>query len=130
MRWDVLPRNLMGRDAGAPSLGVIDAVIMPGAEREGTRRALGVVGDVGGVGREERLVMLVDAGGDVRPPEKSLHVGGAVVDARLELEQGTTGMKTNAVHALHARHRVVLRKPGRDGAVFRFFKVHVGRHES
>ncbi len=124
-----LARLFGGRHAVAGAGGVIHAVVTSGRKREGVGRALGVVGDVGDVRWEERLVMLVDARGDIGPPEKSLHVGRAVTEAGNDLESRATRAQAHAVHAFQARHRVVFTKPDGYGAVGVIFNRHVGRHE-
>jgi len=85
--------------------------------REFGHRALGMVGDEAHVVGEERLVMLVHAGGDVRPPEEGLRVAAAIVEADFQFEIGAPGAQADAMHTLHARHGIVIATPHGDGAI-------------
>ncbi len=100
-----------------PARAVINAVVISRAKRVGAHRPLGMVGHVGSVRRKKRLILLVHPRGDVGPPEKSLNIGGAIVDADLEFDVTLARMQADAVHAFHASHRFVLCKPDGDGAV-------------
>ncbi len=108
---------------------VIDAVIRVVGDGERRHRAHGVVGDVADVGREERLVLVVDEGGDVGPPEERLGERGAVVEAGAEFDERGSGAEADAVHAFEAVERVVLAHPDGARAVFLIFDVDVGGHE-
>ena len=108
---------------------VVDPVVSPRRARERAHRPLGVIGDVGGIGREKRLVVPVDAGRDIRPPQKRLHVGRAVVGADLHLEQRATGVETDPVHPFHAGEGIVFREPHRHRAVGVVLDGDIGRHE-
>src|SRR5207249_7655582 len=61
--------------------------------------------------REKTSIGFVNARGDVGPPKKCLHKGRAVVHANFEFEICTPWMQTDAVHALHPGHRIVVAAP-------------------
>ena len=96
---------------------VVDAVVRAARHREARHRALRVVGDIGHVGREERLVPVVDAGGDVRPPQERLGQRRPIDEPHPHLDQRRVGMDRDPVHALHPVHRLVLAAPHRHAAV-------------
>ena len=113
MRWLKLPGHFGRRHAFAPAFAIVHAVVMAFAKRilaHGTSR---VVGHVIDVRREEALVGLMDARGDVGPPEKRLHPRGAVVGADFEFEIRLAWMQANTVHALHATQRIMVAAPNR-----------------
>ena len=114
---------------GADPRGVVDVVVGAVGAGEGGDGAPGVVGDVVHVGGEERLVLLVRARGDVRPPEEGLHVVGAVVQPRPELDEAAVGGERDAVHPFHAREGVVVAAPDRHGSVVVGLDVGVGGQE-
>ena len=97
--------------------GVVHAVVRAIGPREGGDRPARVVGDVTHVGREERLVVLVRACGDVRPPQEGLRNVRAVREACLEFDQRRVAAQADAVRAAHALHRVQVAVPHRDRAV-------------
>ena len=88
-----------------------------------------MIGDIADVSRKEALIVLVDSGRHVRPPEKSLHKGGAIVEPDLQLEQSRTRTQAHAMHAFHPVHRLVLAKPHDAAAVSLILDGEVHRHE-
>ena len=108
---------------------VIHAVIMIRTQRESAHRPLRMVRHVTRVLWEKRLVLLMHPGRDIRPPEESLHVIGAVVCAGFQLQHGSSRMQANAVHPLHAGHRVVLAEPHRGRTIGVMFDGNIRRHE-
>src|SRR5260221_10591516 len=109
-------RNEIRRKHGSgnsfpPGFGVIHAVIMALTERIFTHRTTRVIGDIPDVRREETLIRFMHARGDVGPPEKRLHERRAVIGADFEFEKTFAGMQTDAMHALHAAHRIVITAP-------------------
>ncbi len=96
---------------------VVHAVVGAVGVRERGDRAPGVVGHVGHVVREERLVVVVHLRGHVGPPEERLRQLAAVVQPHGQLQHGAVGAQAHAVHALHPRERVVVGAPDDDGAV-------------
>ena len=99
------------RDAFAAAFTIVDPVVNPLGQRVFTHGATSVVGDVINVWREKTLIRLVNARADVRPPEKRLHVGRAIVGAHFQLDDGLAGMEAHAMHALHATYRIVVAAP-------------------
>ena len=106
---------------------VVDAVVRPACDRELAHRSLGVVGHEGDVRREERLVVIVDLHGSVRPPQEGLGHRRPVVEAHPELQHGAPRPQADAVHPLHSPHRLVLGQPGRPRSVGRGLDRPVGR---
>jgi hypothetical protein len=76
-----------------------------------------VVGHVGHVGGEERLVLVADRCGHIRPPEEGLSDLGAVEQPHPRLDDGAVRAQPDAVHPLHAGERVVVGAPDGDGAI-------------
>ena len=58
---------------------VIHAVIKVSRYGKGRHRTLGMVCDVGDIGREKSLIFLVHLDGDIGPPQKCLNERGAVI---------------------------------------------------
>ena len=121
--WDIFVP--VQSSAGA----VVDAVVAVPTDWKLRHGALGMVGHVGDIGREEGLVVVVHAGGDIGPPEEGLHERCSVVQANEELDIRSAGIEADAVHALHAVHGFMLAQPDRFGAVLVLFKFDVHRHE-
>ena len=71
-----------------PALAIVHAVVAALTQRKSADGALRVIGDIADVSRKEALVLLVNGCRDVRPPEKGLHQGRAVVEANLQLDHG------------------------------------------
>lgn len=68
--------------------------------------------------REKRLVVVVDAGGNIGPPEKGLHKGGAVVQTHSQLHTCTVGCGGfKRVCVGWERRRVVLQQQPNDQSV-------------
>jgi hypothetical protein len=88
-----------------------------------------VVGDVPHVGREERLVPLVRARSDVRPPEEGLRHIGAVREARLDLDERRVTPQPDPVGTAHPLHRVEVAVPDDDLLVARTLDVRLDRQE-
>ena len=88
-----------------------------------------MIGDVIDIRREETLIRLMHARGDVGPPEEGLHRLRAVVGADLELDHGFARMQADAVHAFHAGHRIVVAAPDGRGAVVVVLDFDLDGHE-
>ena len=109
-RWHrnvFIPGQIVRARAGC----VIDAVIEILRDRERRHSAHRVVGDIVDIRGEKTLVIFVDAGGDIRPPEEGLRERSAVVEAAAKLHEGAAGTEADAVHALQTVQRVVLGLP-------------------
>ncbi len=76
---------------GPGSLSVIDSIVHTLAQGILRDRALGVVGGVADVVREERLVLLVNTRRNVGPPQKRLRILRTVIEANADFEQRRTG---------------------------------------
>ena len=110
-RRNEIRRLLLEGHSFAAALGVVDSVVKALAERVFARGAFGVVGNVIDVGRKERLKEFVDVGGHVGPPQERLHERRAIIQSHLQFDVGPPRMQTDAVHALHAVHRLVITAP-------------------
>ena len=121
--------NLRLGDTMPGAGGVIDPIVVALAERIGAGRALGVVGDIIDIGREEALVLFVDPGGDIRPPQEGLRQGGPVVGADLQLDAGRIGMEADPVHPLHPHQRIMVAQPDSERAIRLFLDAPGDRHE-
>src|SRR5258706_4232115 len=108
---------------------VVYAVVMAPTERIFTHRTPGVIGYTINVRWEKALIGFVNARGDVRPPEKCLHKGRAVVGAHLEFQIGTSRMQADPVHAFHARHWIMITAPDGLRAICVFFDFEIYRQE-
>lgn len=91
---------------GGPPGRVVDPVVRAVGGRERGDRALGVVGHHAHVAREERLVLVVHTGGDVRPPEEGLRGLAAVVQPCPHLDGRAVRPQPDPVHPLHAGESV------------------------
>src|SRR5918992_962568 len=97
--------------------GIVDSVVLAARDWERAEGALGMVRDDVHVGREERLVVVVDSDGGVGPPEERLDVVGTVHQLCADLDQRARRAEPDAVHALHAGEGVVVRAPRGDRAL-------------
>ncbi len=127
--WLELAGLFVCGDPEGCALSIFHAVVGALSERVAAHRAAGVIGHAGDVRGEEALVLLVDTGGDVGPPEKRLGVRGAVMGADLEFDDGLVGVEADAVHAFHTAHGIVVAAPDRDAAVGVVFGVGIGGEE-
>ena len=114
---------------GAGPVLIAHAVVRVVCEGEGRLRADGMIGHVVHVGREERLIAIVHAGGDVGPPEKGLRERCAVEQPRPQLDQRAARPKPETVHPLEAVERIVLAHPHRARPVGFFLDEHIGGQE-
>ncbi len=88
-----------------------------------------MIGDIANIGREEGLILLMHAGSDIGPPQKCLLIRRAVVEAHFQLDHGSIRMQADAVHSLHALHRIVVAAPHGDGAIGVTLDLGLDRHE-
>ena len=88
-----------------------------------------MVGHVMHIRREEALVRLVHLRRNIRPPEECLDEGGPIVSAHLQLDRRFLRVKADAVHSLHAGHRIVVAAPDGDTPIGMMLDLNVNRHE-
>ena len=65
----------------------------------------------------------------IGPPEERLRKRRAVVQPHFQFEYSAPWVQADAVHPLHALHRIVIAAPDGDGAVLRSFNLRCNRHE-
>ncbi len=63
------------------------------------------------IGRKDRLVVVVDVDGRVRPPQKGLREGRRVIDLDGDLQVGAVRIEAETGHALRAEHALDLAHP-------------------
>ena len=96
---------------------VVHLVVCARGDGETADGALAVVEDGVHVGREDALVLVVHLHGGIGPPEERLGQRGAVAEASLYLQIGTTGAQREAHEALLVEHALHLVAPHGDRAV-------------
>ena len=126
---DVPGRGLLLGNALPGTGRVIDTVVVSLRQRVGAHRAPRMVCHIGDVGREKALVVLVDPGGHVRPPEECLDGSRPVVGAHLQFHHRTPRMEADTVHSLYPLHRVMIGAPDGHRTVPVALDFRVDRHE-
>ena len=111
------------------TLSIVHSVIEVPCNRERGHCPLGMVRDVSHVGREKRLILIVYANADIRPPKKCLSNRCTVVKSYFCLDICLTRMQTYAHHPLHALHGLVLAEPDCDTPVLAVLDGVLRRHE-
>src|SRR5690348_3430568 len=126
MRRHELPRNFRRWNSLASAFAIIHPVIKTLRQRVFAHRTPGVVGDVIDIRWKEALIRLMNARGDIRPPEEGLHKRRAIVRAHLQFQISAPRMQTDAVHSFHPAHWIVIAAPNRLRTVFVLlnFKIH------
>jgi hypothetical protein len=79
---------------------------------------------------EKRLILLVGPSGCVGPLKKRLCKRRSVIEASLQFHNGSTGSKTDPVHAFHVQHRIVIAAPYRHGPVVSIVDLRLHGHVS
>ena len=88
-----------------------------------------MIGDVCDISGKEAFVLVVDTSCDVRPPEKRLRKGSAVVETGFQFHDGGIGSEANAVRALKPVQRIVIGHPHRHAAVVAALDGDLNGHE-
>ena len=127
--WNKLRWRLALWHPSPASFAIIYSVVPPLAQWKFAGGSFRVIGHVKNILREKRLVMLIHARRHIRPPEKRLHKLRAVVSPDFKFDVCFTRMQTNAMHSLHAGHRIVIAAPDGLAAVSVLFDLHIHRHK-
>src|SRR5258708_296714 len=122
-------RLLFLRNPMSCPLRVVDPVVASVTSWKFRDCALGVVGDKAHILRKERLILLVDARRNVRPPQECLRILGAVVEAHSKLEISLAWAKAQTVHSFHPHHGIMIATPYRYRSVRISLNSRFDRHK-
>src|SRR6266436_4484497 len=108
---------------------VIHAVIKVSRYGKGRHGSLGMVCDVGDIGREKSLIFLMHLDGDISPPQKCLDEWSAVIELSFGFYDAFPRMHRNTDHTFHPVHWFVFAEPDRAAPVFVLFNLVIHRHK-
>ena len=109
--------------------GVIHFVIRAGGDGKAGNVALAVIKNGVNVGRENRLIVIVDRYRRIRPPEEMLRHGGSVIQLAGDFQIRFIGKKRKTRHAFGAKHPLHFADPDRRAAVVVRFERKIDRLE-
>ena len=112
---------LVARNIGAWR--VVHFVVSAGGNRKIGDGPLAMIHHRVDIGREDRLVVIVDMDRRVGPPEEGLRLAGAVVKLHINFQIGAVGVEPEAVHTLGVKHNLQLGTPDRFAAICPFLNA-------
>src|SRR5882762_2204191 len=108
---------------------VIHAVIKVSRYGKGRHGTLGMVSDVGDIGREKSLIFLMHLDGDISPPQKCLDEWSAVIELSFGFYDAFPRTHGNPDHTFHPVHWFVFAEPHRAAPVFVLFNLVINGHK-
>jgi hypothetical protein len=88
-----------------------------------------MVGDEMHIHWEKRLHLLVDLDGGIGPPKERLNKRRPVIETNFQLHIRLAGVEADAMHALHARHRIVVAAPHSHRPILFALDLNLDRHK-